>query len=354
MICLLYLFSTVPLGAVLDGRATVITQETTYTFTHGEYALGFVAFNKGFNVPAGATIYLGTLLPVNGPINLNKTGRICLSAPLRFGAASTGFVDGGIIATQDGAQGVISFGSNTDLTEQLVLENSMRIDLNLKRLTLRSDGSNRGALMIDHTESQTVTLRNGTLAGVEDFATGFGPRLRGSSVAVGRHGYCLSNIETQFTADATMTVTGCDLVFQGVYNRIQCPRQGIVHLRAALYLDDLAQVSVGQGVEMRLETALTSSYFSIGHAASLLLNNATFSYNKAVSFPAPYLAKKMITALVAQGASTVRALSSGVDAQFVIGGGVTHDYDAFVDVYPYSSLRFDNVIFVNKNSNAGR
>ncbi|NDD53635.1 hypothetical protein EBZ39_07115 [bacterium] len=335
--------------AVLDGRATVITVENTYTFSDGEYALGFVHFKNGFTVPAGQKAYVGVIPRVNGPIDLNQTGVLYLSAPLRLGPAATGFTNGGAICTNDGNQGVITMESNTDLTKQLVFKNSMVLDLGSYALTLRGDGASRGSLMIDNTVSQTVMLRNGWLRGVQDFTTGFGPRLRATTPTAGRHGFHFKDLDVRFTLEGTMTGTGYDLMFSGYKNVITGLRSSLIHLRAGLYLNDLTNVTLNPGLELRLNTTLTSSYFSIGHGSSLTLDAATFSYNKALTLPAPYLAKNMISAINVNNTSILRGLGEGSDAQVTIGADSSYDYDAFIDVAPHATLVLDNVLLVNNN-----
>jgi hypothetical protein len=353
--CLLVALCGQPLQALLDGTASSVYCGSTYVFSHGESAVGKVFLTQGFTVTAGATIYLGINQPVSGPINLNKTGRIVLTDTLILGLNSTGFVNGGILTTPDGSQGIVSFNSHTDITQQIVLQSSMRFDLNGYSLRLRSDGSNRGAFMIDNSLSQTLMLRNGYLRGVEDFATGFAPRLRANTPIGGRHGYYLKDIKAQFLRDGTMTGTGYDLIFKGFNNSIECIRQSLVLLGKGLYVEDMSQIVLNAGVELRLDTTLSASYFAMGHGSSLALRDAIFSYTKPISIPSPYLAKNMIATLSAQqGSCVVRALGAGGNTMLTLGGSLDYDYDPFIDIFPSATLQFDNVALINQSSNSGR
>jgi len=343
------------LRADLDGRVTSVYCGSNYVFSHGESALGKVFFTQGFTVTAGATIYLGINQPVSGPINLNQTGRIIFTDSLVLGLNATGFINGGVLATVDGTQGIVSFNSHTDITQQLTLQNSMRFDLNGYSLRLRSDGGNRGSLMLDNTVSQTLVLRNGYLRGVEDFVTGFAPRLRANQPVGGRHGYCFKDIGAQFLTDGVMTGTTYDLIFRGFNNSIETVRQGLVLLGKGLYIEDMSQILLNAGVELRLDTTLGSSYFAMGHGSSLRMKDASFSYAKSITIPSPYLPKSMIATIGAQqGVCTLRALGAGSDATLRFGGSLSHDYDAFIDIFPSATLQFDNVALINQNSNPGR
>lgn len=337
-------------GITLDGRSSIKYLSTEYTFTDGECALGYVYFSKGFSVPAGQQAYLDIIPPVGGAINLNGTGTLVLHSPLRLDSSSTGFVSGGNVKTSDGSEGLIVFNNNTVLPEPLTFENSMLLDFEGNQFTFSSTGTDRGCLMIDNVVSQTVTLRNGKIIGVEDFATGFGPKLRGSAITSGRHGYACSNTDLYLTTEGTMTMTGVDLVCAAGFNNMYCPYSGQVMLHDGLYINDSAALHVNEGLTLALNTNLTSSYFSIGHGSSLLLNNATFAYNKSLAFPSPYLPKDMVSSLIIQGASALQALGAGDDCRILFGGSTNYDYDPFIDVYPGGVLSLDNVVVVNNNT----
>lgn len=342
----------------LDGRVLPVCVDSMYTFTDGEYALGSVYFRQGFEVPAGKTAYIGVNKPIGGPINLNGTGKIILSDTLTLGPASSGFTNGGIVMTTDGNEGVISFGAHTDLSQQLILKNSMRFDLNGYVLQLRSDGSNHGALMIDNTISQTLSVRNGYLRGIEDFSGGFVPRLRATTPLLGggRHGYAFKNITMQFMTDGTMTATSFDLNFKGFNNNFECINQAVVLLGKGLYIDDLAQLTLNSGIELRLDTTLASSYFFMGHGSVLALKNAIFSYNKSVVIPSPSLTKDMISTLsIEEGVCKIRALGLDDDRHFIVGGSSgAYDHDIQLDIFPAALMQLENVAFINNNTNSRR
>jgi len=335
---------------VLDGRSSIKYLSSHYTFTDGQSALGYVYFAKGFTVPAGQHVYLDILYPVDGPIDLNGTGKITLSAPLRIGSASSGFVNGGVVETIDGSPGHIIFENDMLLTKQLTFNNSMVLDLGLHLLTLSSSSTNRGSLMIDNTVSQTITLRNGVVRGAEDFATGFGSRLRGSSALGGRrHRYACSNVDFYLTTEGTMTMTGVDFSCIAGSNNMFCPLTGNVNHHAGLYIEDAAALLLHNGLNFSLNTDLSTSYFSIGHGSILSLNNATFAYTKPLTIPSPYLSKDMVSSLIIQGASSLQGLGTGSDRTLTLGGSVTHDYDPFIDIYPASTLLLNDVEVVNNN-----
>ena len=345
--------SELPVSApsiVLDGRSSIKYLSSHYTFTDGQSALGYVYFAKGFTVPEGQRAYLDILYPVDGPIDLNGSGKIILKSPLRIGPGSDGFINGGVIETSNGDVGRIVFENDMFLTKQLTFNNSMLLDLGGHFLTLSSSGTNRGSFMIDNTISQTITLRNGVVRGIEDFSTGFPPRLCGSIPIGGRrHRYACSNVDLYLTSEGTVTMTSVDLSCIAGKNNIFCPRSAKVNHYTGLYIEDAAELLLNDGIKFALNTELSTSYFSIGHGSALSLENATFAYAKPLTFPSPYLSKDIVSSLIVQGASSLQALGGGGDRNLTLGGSVTHDYDPFVDIGPASSLMLDNVVLINNN-----
>lgn len=91
-------------GVSLDGSlGTSIYVPAFYTFSHNDFAKGFVYFDLGFGVTAGATMTIGIHPPVEGSINLSGTGKMILKQDLYVAGEITG---GGSIATLPPSPGV--------------------------------------------------------------------------------------------------------------------------------------------------------------------------------------------------------------------------------------------------------
>ena len=345
---------TSPVAFPLDGRRLPVYLDSHYTFSDGERALGAVFFTQGFTVPAGARAYVGITKQVDGPIDLNETGQLCLLDPLELGDKSLGFVNGGIISTRDGQQGFIMFDCSTQLTRPLIFRNSTKLVLGNNYLDLRSDADNRGALTIENTLSQTLELSRGSIIGVDDFAAGYAAKFRAIGPNTGVHTYLFKDMKLQFLTDGVMTATKTNIIFSGFDNRITAPIRAQVTLNKSCIFSDFSKLTLDSGVELHLDANITASCFDMGHAAELVLNDAVFTFNKPLNIPSSVALKDIIPAITVEGSSVIKAAGTGDDTILTIGGEGDYDHNPFVNVSPASTLMLNNVNFVNNNSVLGR
>jgi len=181
LLCLLAYTSFCKLeSASLDGTAGVsIYEAASYGFANGDFARGFVRLNGGFTVPAASTVSLNLLTPVAGTIGLNTSGQITLEGDLSLASNAT-LITGGKI---DG-QGYTVF-LNGDFTipagQSLECASNTVIDGMGHTLTL-APGNPGGQIFINGISGTTVTLRNMTLIGLDDY-TGGNRSIKFSTVA---------------------------------------------------------------------------------------------------------------------------------------------------------------------------
>ncbi len=118
-----YICAVNNLQAHLNGRTGnfPIEVDNTYSFSNGEYALGYVKFENGFDVPTNGTVILGVNKIVNGPINFNN-GTIILEKNITLGNDVT-FNGDGYIKTNGNTiflQGPLNLFDNYFFSDQVI------------------------------------------------------------------------------------------------------------------------------------------------------------------------------------------------------------------------------------------
>ncbi len=157
-------------GASINAIASVDYQPEQYVFVDGDSARGWVHFDKGFSVPAGASVTLNLLMPVRSTINLRLTGKIILDGDL-FLSNGVLFSTGGKIDGQGHTiflQGDMTIRRN----RPLFFMSNTTIDGLGHTLTFEDDLFAGGKLTIDGVTGTTVTLKNIVLKGVKNSELG--------------------------------------------------------------------------------------------------------------------------------------------------------------------------------------
>lgn len=93
----LFALNTSIVKPIIDGRFIPVDLENTYTFTPFEWAKGCVSFEKGLEVPAESSIFIGVNQPIKGIIYLNG-GTIVLTRDMEL-SIDSGFSGNGNIQT---------------------------------------------------------------------------------------------------------------------------------------------------------------------------------------------------------------------------------------------------------------
>ena len=228
---LLVLMFWLPLPAyILDGTITPTVIRHKYNFVNGDQVTGDVSFEQGFVVPAGAFICFNSRGIINGPIELNETGVLFYLSPLNLGPRGTGFPQGGILVGNVMSGAIISMQDinlSSDISIggplQFLNTHSPLFNLAGNTLTLVNDGSSRGSVMCQYVPdtglegyfTSNLTFQGGTIVGLDDFTTGYGPRIRISGLDSERAGVSMKNMTVVLAPDSTMTVTGYKLTLSG-------------------------------------------------------------------------------------------------------------------------------------------
>lgn len=154
-----------------DGTENVFFHATSAVVPNGTEVKGFVRFNAGFSVDAGAVITCNILPPVSGPISLSNNGKIILSGDMVLGSNVTLETSGKI----DGNDHVIFLQSDFIIPagKTLTFVGNTTIDGQGHRLIFeQASGSLQpGRIVIDGNEGTTVTFKNMTIEGVADSST---------------------------------------------------------------------------------------------------------------------------------------------------------------------------------------
>jgi hypothetical protein len=155
----------------LDGRITPIVVDQAYTFSDGNFARGFVSFQQGFTVPAGARVRMGVTEVINGPLYLNNTGKLILESPLILGLATDNFENNIIFPDAGGTEGAIYFTQGLawfNFHQYLTFHQNMILDFNGKSLIF-NDISGRGGFFMDSSVGRRMKVQN---ANIFEMATG--------------------------------------------------------------------------------------------------------------------------------------------------------------------------------------
>lgn len=86
------------MSGFIDGRTTPVYFDTQVDFTFTASAVGNVAFRQGFIVRPGKILYLDITQPVNGDIDLQKTGTLCLDNDVHIASENNLGFKGGYIS----------------------------------------------------------------------------------------------------------------------------------------------------------------------------------------------------------------------------------------------------------------
>lgn len=219
-----------------DGTTSINYQAEPYTFSIGESAQGFVHFNSGFLVPAGASVTLNLLTPVNSIINLHRTGEIKLEGDL-FLSPSVSFVNGGKI----NGQGHTIFLQG-DLTipkmKQLTFTGNTIID-GQGHAILFEEFLLGGIMAIDGVVGTTLTLKNVVLKGVKNsligksiiFGSASGQKLVLDNAVV--------NLAGSFVFDGGLVTIANDTIIRGPYTFFYASANDCTILKDATLMFDL-------------------------------------------------------------------------------------------------------------------
>ena len=262
VIFLIFSWDYKPLLADLDGSTTPIYVDSFYTFSDGETATGQVYFLKGFRVPFGATVNFNVTVPVNGPIDLRRTGKlilgggklVCYGSPANFPNSPTPgpFQYGGFIDTADGSDIDIECHCNVTLNNTLTFLREGSLDMLNHTLSLEAgkgvtpagadwtgnDYWTHGALCMQASadgsgNGRLFFIKNAQVIHATDHYRGYGPKLlaSGNDVPGKEHTFAFQNSAIEFgdfgfmtdpliggiryTDSITMTVTNCKLILTG-------------------------------------------------------------------------------------------------------------------------------------------
>jgi len=154
-------------AAPLDGTASVVYQTSSYSFSNGDWARGFVRLNAGFSVPASGTVSFNVLPPIAGTINFNTSGKMTLEGDMILASNAT-LSSGGKI---DGQGNVVFLNGNITVPAGAVLQftSNTIIDGQGHEIVL-TNGAPGGQLYINGPANTSLTLRNVTVRGVRDYS----------------------------------------------------------------------------------------------------------------------------------------------------------------------------------------
>jgi len=271
---LLALICSLPLHAApLDGTSGVVYQPSSYTFSDGDLATGFVWLAGGFSIPADASVTFNLPVPVSGSINGNDSGRMVLGSDVYL-AAGTGLASGLKI---DGQGKTVHLQGNLRLPANKTIEitSSLTIDGGGNKLEL--NGAN---FYINGTEPTTLRLKNMHLYGVKDLANF--ASIRFGSVA--GHKLILENVVLRLAGDFTVDVCGVEIAEQVV----------VVGDYAINYT--------------------SNSDFVIHHGAMLTLGlHATFNYQPEDRLATHFIFKGSTSALYLAGGTLFAPKNTGIE-----------------------------------------
>jgi len=259
---------------VLDGTTTPTIINHYYQFSDGDSALGLVYFRKGFNVPAGGTVALDVYAPVDGPVNLNGTGTLHLTSAnaLVLGLNSQGFPTGGIITNDTAQASTIILENDVPLGGQLTFSNcAATIKLQQNTLALLDEPGARGSFLLT---SLGVPLRllNGVVQGVQDFSTGYAPRIRARGNDFGAPQVWLEDTTCLLEPETTMTATGYALYAASGHSFFKTVGKALVDVRGGCSIVREAGLHLGSGITMA-----HFGGFDTTHNNTLELENASLS-----------------------------------------------------------------------------
>lgn len=187
------------LHANLDGTITPIFVDTTYTFTSGESALGFVYFKNGFDLPPGGTVSLDLTQRVDGPITLNG-GTLILNNHIYLGEDTT--ISGSAFIDSQGH--TIFFNGTKGITDQLIFIGNVDIDgQGIGRFNIRDSG-------IFNFEQSTLVEFSDMSFFLSQPSTSF--KLSSNGVNTIR----FSNVSIDLRRGATLFFTGTNFFIEGV------------------------------------------------------------------------------------------------------------------------------------------
>lgn len=164
----------------LDGKGIDAStfQTSSYAFSDGDYAKGFVWLNGGFSVPANGTITINLPTPISGPINLNDSGKVTLDGNLTLGPNVT-IQKGGVINARSStiylnADLTIPAGTFIEFTSDTVIDG-------IGHDIIFEDGTNGGYFKINGAAGTTLTVRNCHIRGLKNYDGGYGSFVFGTS-----------------------------------------------------------------------------------------------------------------------------------------------------------------------------
>lgn len=308
-------------GYVLDGSVTPTVIYNTYNFSDGDIALGQVYFKNGFNVPAGATVSLQVSVPIDGAIDLNGTGRINVyTSPFLLGPRCTGFPNGGIFYGLFDQK--IQLANDISIGGQLVIQDTEGFAFLLQgnTLTLADNGSSRGSFLLIRSDNMGVPYGNlqfigGSLIGMQDFKTGYGPRIRSAGYPSGI-AYWLQDTTILLAPDSTMTLTNCVLASPRGINYLKTPSKAKVNAFSNIILYTEGSMFLGPGVTM---VTPYCGWYNVNNTI-IGLDNATMQINSLASTGGGAMVVKGKSYLCENGLNSTVNLNA---TQLDIAGGAT-------------------------------
>jgi hypothetical protein len=296
-----------------------------------------VYFKKGFTVPAGATINLNINTNIDGPINLNGTGKIVTAKGLFLGLGAEGFPSGGILKSTDfvGSGNILmTLFNDISIGGQLTVLDTPQAFFYLQgnSITFLDEGASRGSIVIKDTTGYTgggygnIQFYQGTVFGLEDHKDGSGPRIR--VAALFEPAVWMLDTTFVLAPESTMTCTSYRLDMPIYLNHIKTPSRATVNALSGLQIYSEGSLFLGPGITLR-ETDSAAWSYGLAWADTgtfLGIDNATLEMNN--------LHAGGSGTLVVKGRSCLRGL--GVNA--VASLGTTN-----IDIAGGASLVCDNI-----------
>lgn len=175
------MFNKILSAANLDVTTKIpVSQGTQYKFYDGDFSKCFVLTDRGFSVPAGTTVSIGSKEPGSHNINMNKAEKIIPTENLNLGS-NVKIQNGGKAGTRLPPPPIYL---NLDLiipaNTGIIITSDTVIDGQGHEIIF-GDGNAGGFILINGPAGTTLTLRNCIITGLKNYPAGYGSILFGSN-----------------------------------------------------------------------------------------------------------------------------------------------------------------------------
>ncbi len=324
-------------AASIDGTAGVVFAASSVSFADGDIATGFVRFNGGFSVAAGASVSLNVVAPVKGVVDLHSSGKIILNGDVTFASQVT-LPNGGVI---DGQGNAIFL--NGDLTiprgKTLKIVGDTVIDGQGHELIFEDGATGAGGMIsIAGNAGTTLTLRNVVLKGVKNYSLSRSIKFGSGD----NQKLILNNVIMNLAGDFTFSGGGLaiynDVVFSGAHTFTFRTSYDCTIAKTSTLMLDLDVIFKYWPADRARNHIVMQD-----RSSRLFLNGCTLDIPRfrGLQFTNGHV--------IVEHKSYVKSNGSVRDVQGVIWGDGTLEHDVLLDLMPGAALQVDDGIMTYNN-----